>query len=302
MNCPPEPMAPISSDRIPEGDDWVYQLKWDGVRMLAHVDHGRVELYSRKRLNKTAVYPEVVQQLAPLQGHYWLDGEVVYFDPELGRPNFQKVLQRERMRGVSLNAAAATPIAYVLFDILMIRNEDLRGLPYSERHRRLASLFPEAKPQLFVTDQFQDGHALWAWIESRQWEGIVSKRLSSTYHEGKNHQDWFKKKTKLLLVPDIVGVKRNEGRVASLVMRSENGGYIGKVSLGLTTATRQWLEDYAESHPRGRPAFHPLPADLAKEEIRWIDEDHILKCEVTGLEFTGDGLLRHPKIVKLHMK
>ncbi|MFD1956274.1 hypothetical protein ACFSL6_19350 [Paenibacillus thailandensis] len=95
---PAEPMAPISSPSLPEGGAWTYQLKWDGVRILAAArEDGQIQLWSRKMLLKNAVYPEVERLLRTRLeklGSCVLDGEVVYWDGS--RPNFQKVLQRER--------------------------------------------------------------------------------------------------------------------------------------------------------------------------------------------------------------
>jgi len=293
---PAEPMGPISRDDIPVGDDWAYQLKWDGVRALAWVDRGRVELFSRKLLRKNDVYPEIVRRLSTLPGSYLLDGEIVYFDAALGRPVFQKVLQRERTRTASAQArsAAERPVSYVLFDLLWIDGEDLRGRPYRERYERLSAAFPDrSDPALFVTDLFTDGEALWRWVEARGWEGIVSKRLSAPYAVGKRHQDAFKKRAIQRYDAEAVGVVFREGRVASLALVWE-GAYFGRASLGLNGRSRAALADYAAAHRAASSPFRQAPAELKRESVVWLDRP--IPLAVTGLEVTADGLIRHPKL------
>ena len=232
---PKEPMAPISTDQITTGEDWGYQLKWDGVRILAGLDQNRVSLYSRKLLDKTSLYPEIVQALSVLQDRrLLLDGEVVYFHPELGRPVFQKVLQRERSRTVSTSAPLFT---YVLFDILVDGDEDLRKLPYLERHHRLKETVSDI-PGLLITDLFLEGEHLWDWAEQRGWEGIVMKRLSSPYREGKSIGIGTKENCR-----EHGSLRRRhdhqEGRVASLVIADDDGNYIGRASWGLMSRQRR---------------------------------------------------------------
>lgn len=292
---PREPMAPISTDAIPAGREWGYQLKWDGVRILAMIENGHISLVSRKLLDKTSLYPEVVRTLSAMADNgrrLMLDGEVVYFDPELGRPVFQKVLQRERSRSVSANAPQLT---YVLFDLLIEDDADLRSLPYVERHQRLKETVSD-QPGLLIADLFGDGEALWSWAEERSWEGIVIKRLNSPYREGKKHQDWYKKKIAIILETEAVAIIIREGRVASLVLAGEDGGYIGRASLGLNERTRRQLMDYAKAYP-GHAHWPVPPADLRKEALLWLSQP--LTVKATFLEWSADGLMRHPKLLEI---
>jgi bifunctional non-homologous end joining protein LigD len=295
---PQEPFAPISRDDIPKGDEWGYQLKWDGVRALAVVDQGQVELYSRKMLRKDATYPEIAKRLQQLKGTYLLDGEIVYFDPQEQRPIFQKVLQRERTRTAQALAksAAAQPLCYVLFDLLHIGGDDIRQRPYSERFQTLKEAFPPGgnnDSTLLVTDLFSDGETLWNWVKARNWEGVVSKRLTAPYREGKHHQDAFKKRTIQRFDAEAIGVTIREGRAASLVI-VYGGAYFGRVSLGLNGRSRSALLSYAQLHGGARIPLSAEPADLKRETVVWLTRP--FKLAVTGLEVTQDGLLRHPKL------
>lgn len=271
-------------------------MKWDGVRALAWVDGGEAELYSRKLLRKNETYPEIVERLRELKGTYLLDGEIIYFDAELGRPVFQKVLQRERTRTFAARRRSSIeqPVSYVLFDLLYINGEDMRDAPYAERYERLRQAFPPSDdPSLFVTDLFPDGESLWRWVVEHGWEGIVSKRLSAPYRAGKKHQDAFKKRVIQTYDAVCVGVVMREGRVASLALLY-NGAYFGRASLGLNERSRSTLAAYAARFPAAESPFRSIPADLKRETLVWLSRP--FPVSVTGLEVTEAGLLRHPKL------
>jgi bifunctional non-homologous end joining protein LigD len=304
---PEEPMAPLADDELPRGDDWGFQLKWDGVRIIAHINSGRsVELYSRSMYLKNARYPEIAGLLESKAGELGpciLDGEVVWWDGI--RPKFQEVLKRERSTGaISRQRAPQHPptggLVYVLFDILADISGDLRHLPYAERHRRLCEVCPPGDARLFVADLYKDGEALWEWVQRNSWEGVVSKRLSSPYRQGKKHRDWFKRKTALLMDVDIVGLKWRSGIIASLVM-SYDGSYTGSVSLGLNDALRNVIAATFNNRPESSAGaqvpcpFNTLPVELKNEHVQWLPLS--FRCRVTGLERTSAGLIRHPKLV-----
>ncbi|MFD0717249.1 DNA ligase [Paenibacillus sp. GCM10027626] len=309
------PMIPISAELLPEGDDWGYQLKWDGFRMLARIapnSNRPVELFSRNLTLLNERYPELFRQIsavAPAIGTCLLDGELIWWDGT--KPQFQRVLQRGGRVPLSSSPPALLPgvnnarfaaeapagsFAYVLFDLLEEGSENLRSLPYGERYRRLNNKFRQPYHFMFVTDLLPDGQAIWEWAAKHHWEGVVSKRLSAPYREGKKHRDCFKKKTALLLDVDIVGLKWREQRVASLIM-ALHGGYIGSVSLGLTEAMRQVLAaTFKQASPANLPCPFPvLPADLKRETVQWLPVS--FRCRVTGLQITESGQIRHPKLV-----
>ncbi|WEK56347.1 MAG: DNA ligase [Candidatus Cohnella colombiensis] len=279
MPLPSIPMAPVTSSEIPIGPEWGYQIKWDGVRTLVRLDgHGGVEIFGKRLEPRNHTFPEIAELLKPIRvGPCLLDGEIAYFDGK--RPNFQ----RGRRDG----------LIFVMFDQLYHESKDIRGLPFQDRYNRLKENFPERQPRLFVSDLFSDGQALWEWVEEREWEGIISKRLSSPYTEGKSHKDWFKKRKSLRLAADVVGIKLKDGRVSSLVLRY-NDRYIGHVSLGLDNASKQVLQQFLKEHP-GQCPFTELTSGMKKSEVSWLSAP--FKCRVTALEFTNSGLLRHPKLL-----
>jgi bifunctional non-homologous end joining protein LigD len=291
------PMSPILTDEIPQGEDWGYQLKWDGYRTIAMVDQGQVELYSKKMLLKNAKFPDLVKALSQLEGTFLLDGELVVMDPETNRPSFQKMQQRDKLTDPRLinRGAEKEPVQYIIFDLLQLGEEDLRKRPFQERHERLQALAAHWGPPFFLTDLFEDGETLWAWVNTNGWEGVVSKKLSSPYREGKEHHEWLKRKTMLRLEIEAVGILMKEGRVSSLVMRKD-GAYLGRVSSGLNDKWRRWLFDL-KADLTLEDYFPELPEGLKGTKIRWLNEP--FTCEVTGLEITEGGALRHPKLLSL---
>lgn len=297
MLLPINPMAPLNKEHIPIGDDWGYQIKWDGVRIIARIHDGTVTLYSRSGLIKNAIYPEIVAYLSAIRGRMIIDGEAIVFDAGKQRPSFQLILQRERMKKSAriAGAARASAVTLVLFDLIELEDKDLRRLPFSDRYKQLTAAFPDKSERLFVTDLFYDGDALWKWIEQNGWEGMVSKRLSSAYREGKRHMDWFKKKTIRQFEVDIVGITLKEGNLSSLVMMSDEL-YFGRVSLGLNELLKQRILLLAQS---AESPFSLLTADLRNTQVLWLAEP--FAASVSGLEVTDYGLLRHPKIVALKL-
>lgn len=286
LPLPAAPMSPIASPRIPNGPDWVFQIKWDGVRTLARLDgNGGVELFSKRIELCTDRYPEISRLLEPVDtGPCVLDGEIVYFDGI--KPNFQRGKLTARTK------AKDRQLLYVMFDMLHDGKEDLRPLPFSERFHRLAAKFPRKDPRLFVTDIYTDGEALWNWVEERGWEGVVSKRIDSLYTEGKKHRDWYKRRKEIRLTADVVGIKLREGRLASLILSFE-GRYIGHVS-GLDAPSKAALETFMRQHPGVCP-FPELASEMRKYDIAWLAVP--FPCRVAALELTDSGLLRHPRLI-----
>jgi bifunctional non-homologous end joining protein LigD len=171
----------------PEGEAWVHEVKFDGYRIVAHVDGARVRLVTRNGNDWTDRAPGVVEALAKLGARAaLLDGEAVLLHPD-GRPNFYGLRAR-------LPRARAYAIAYVAFDVLFLEGEDLRGRDLLERRRVLRELVrpTRATPHLSVSEAFESaGSAVYDAACRLSVEGIVSKLRRSRYRTGR-HGDWVK--------------------------------------------------------------------------------------------------------------
>lgn len=287
MHLPGVPMSPIHATDIPAGDDWGYQLKWDGIRALARLDGaGGVELFGKKLEPRNNTYPAIVKLLGDLRiGPCVLDGEIVFFDGS--RPNFQRV------RVAAGRQQYTDSLLFIAFDMLYDSGEDIRRLPFIDRYQRLAAALPRSENQrIIVSDLFRDGMLLWDWVIEHKWEGIVSKRLSSPYSEGKKHKDWLKKRKSVDLTVEVVGVKLHYGVPTSLVLRYD-GQYIGQVS-GLDLGSKKILSSFIQNHTGSCP-FTDLPLGSKNGPIVWLAMPFL--CNVSALEITEHGVLRQAKII-----
>jgi len=171
---------PLASSRAPfSHSDWIFELKWDGFRSLAYIDHGRCRLVSRNG-NDFKSFPKLSESLASALASrsVVLDGEIVCLDRK-GKPQFRDLLHR---RGEPL---------FVAFDLLRIDGEDLRYIPLMERKAKLRALVPKRSDHLLYCDHIEShGEKLFALACKKDLEGIVAKRRYDPYIVGE--AQWVK--------------------------------------------------------------------------------------------------------------
>src|ERR1700754_3704001 len=173
---------------LPDGPDWLFEVKWDGMRLLADVSEGQVRLSSRSERDVTANFPELagLTELAP---DVLLDGEVVLL--ERGVPSFAALA--DRMHGpVSPRAALSRPVTFMVFDVLRLYGVPLLDRPFEERRGTLERLDLAAVPTLSLSPTYTDGPALMEATRQRGMEGIVAKRRDGVYRPGRRSPSWTK--------------------------------------------------------------------------------------------------------------
>ena len=178
-----EPMECLPVSKLPEGPQWVYEIKLDGYRAVAVKTGGKVTLYSRnqKPLNKR--FPHIVEGLADLPDETVIDGEIVALD-FAGRPDFN-LLQNFR--------EAASQIVYYAFDLLVYQNRDLTRLPLKERRELMFSALKLRSNRIFASEFFEVSAQIMLQSAKEQGlEGIVGKRSDSLYEPGKRSGFWVK--------------------------------------------------------------------------------------------------------------
>ncbi|THF74765.1 ATP-dependent DNA ligase [Cohnella fermenti] len=291
------PFEPILSDRIPTGDRWIYQIKWDGVRMLLHRDGGDVRLFNRKRSERTAQYPEF-RHASPSSGgtSFILDGEMIAFDES--KPSFPEVMRRDGLRRASGIEAAVRriPVVYMAFDIVYCDGEWTTGCTLEQRQRLLNSVVKPG-PLIQVTDSFPDGEALLHAMKARGMEGIVAKSLDSEYAPGGKDGRWVKIKLGFDLYAAAGGVTYRDGRVNALLLGlyAADGSFvfIGKAGGGSLTS-EQWaqVDMLASLTQTARMPFSRKP-DRVPDAV-WIEPTLVVK--VSFLEWTQGGTMRQPVI------
>ena len=312
MDPPPEPdweplpdvlspMLATAGGGLPADDGWGFEFKWDGVRALVFVEGGRARAVSRNLLDITASYPELADMASSLGARQVvLDGELVAFD-EKGRTDFGTLQQRMKLTGAAVRRMAATvPVAYLAFDVLHLDGHSTMDLPYTERRALLESLGLDG-PSWQVPPYFPgDGAAVREASIAKGFEGIIAKRLDSTYRPGKRSDAWRKVKNIRRQELVIGGWTRGEGTRtghlgALLVGYYDVDGalrYAGHVGTGFTQATLRDLGTELKRLERADSPFDtPVPRAHAAKSA-WVEPE--LVCEVEFTEWTRDGKLRHP--------
>jgi len=179
------PMLCTLTKEVIQDDKYLYELKWDGYRIISYVENGKVKMDSRSALNYTHKYPIVAKALAALKHDVVLDGEVVVFNEE-GLPDFD---------ALQLYDGQETPLTYCIFDVLWLDGYDLKKLPLTDRKEILRQLLKGNKI-LRYSESFDDGPELYEQVVQKNMEGIVAKMKDSPYIPGNRGDSWLKTPTR----------------------------------------------------------------------------------------------------------
>jgi bifunctional non-homologous end joining protein LigD len=291
-----QPMLARLATPPAEDGDWAFEVKWDGVRAIAHSQPGRIRLWSRNRNDVTAAYPELRALNRALGSHSAiLDGEVVAFDTH-GRPSFELLQTRMHVRGAAVSRLAkTTPVTYVVFDLLWLDGHSLTSLPFTERRERLAELALDGERWCVPDYHVGEGKAFLAATREQGLEGVIAKRLDSHYVPGRRDAGWLKVKNANRQEAVIGGYTTGKGARAATIGAlhlgvHEAGGlrYVGKVGTGFDDAELERLRVLLGDLQRQSSPFDgPQPPRGA----HFVEPQ--LVCEVQFGSWTWDGILRH---------
>lgn len=174
--------------------DWIAELKYDGIRLMAEAGPTGVLLKSRNGADATRWFPEIVNALAAVKrrGRFVVDGEIAVLD-EVGRADFERTMARMRLRGYK---PGADLVVFCIFDLLVLGDKSVMGLPLMERKTRLSKLMPEKRDGLFAISHFDgaDGMHLYQQARALKLEGVVYERKDSLYLPGERSEAWVKAK------------------------------------------------------------------------------------------------------------
>jgi bifunctional non-homologous end joining protein LigD len=294
-----EPMLATPARAVPGNEaEWGAEAKWDGARVLAYISGGTVVLRGRSGGDVTGSYPEVAASLGRAAGRRTviLDGEITVFDGD--RPSFAMLQRRMHVARPAAALVAAVPVTYVAFDLLWQARSLLRR-PYAQRRALLDGL-GLAAGHLSVPPAFP-GRARALVDASRDLglEGVVLKRLSSTYQPGQRSGDWLK--IRHLAAADVLiggwlpraGARSHlAGSVLVGAVGSDGLDYLGSVGSGFAEAElRDLTARLLALEQPDSPFAGPLPADVARR-ARWTSP--VLAAEVAYRELTPAGRMRHP--------
>lgn len=283
-----EPMLAALTNVPTDSPDWLYEVKWDGYRIIAHLQDGRVRLLTRNHQDYTDRYQPVATELADLRLDCILDGEMVVVD-EHGRSTFN-ALQNYQQTG-------AGHLVYYVFDLPFAGGHDLRGLPLTRRKQLLAQLVAPLKRIRLSDHVVGEGTRFFRLAQDQHLEGIMAKAASSPYRTGKRSRDWLKIKTHLRQEAVIGGYTEPRGgrkNLGALVLGLYDAAgqlhYIGHCGGGFTDRTlSEVLERLRPLERTTSPFVEPFPTNTP---VQWVEPQ--LLAEVSFAEWTADGHLRQP--------
>ncbi len=268
------------------------ETKYDGYRTLAHIQNDDCHLVSRNANSFDHKFQELIKPLNSLKDNLILDGEVVIQDSK-GRDNFQWLQNHDKDRSKG-------ELRYYVFDILYFNGYDLRDLHLLTRKKILKSILPTLKNVYYSEHIENDGIEFFAKAEKNKLEGIIAKKATSKYHDGKRSKDWLKIKTTLQQEMVIGGYTSPQGSrtgIGAIICgyyKDNKLMYAGKVGTGFDEETLLDLEKKLKRLERKTSPFEKEPK---LKDSHWVTPS--LVAQIKFMEWTADGSMRHPVFLGL---
>lgn len=279
------------TNSIPTGKDWLFEIKYDGYRILSFVENGKVKMLSRNKKDYTKKFESIAKSLLKIdQTAFIVDGEIVCFN-EFGKSDFG-LLQQSIKNGKN-------NFQYVVFDLLSLNGEDLRSNPLFKRKNELEKLLVKAENNLIYSNHVIDnGKECFNLAKEKQLEGIMAKNIDSLY-SGTRTKDWLKIKCYLRQEFVVIGYTTTEKNknLSALLLGYYNKKdliYIGKVGTGFDDTKRKELNSKFKKYER---KTSPLKEDIKLKNVTWLEPKFV--AEIQYAEITKDKLLRQPSFIGL---
>ncbi len=285
----PKLVAPMLATLVNKPFDhpeWFFEIKWDGYRILAFVDHKRVKLYSRNHQDYTQAFAEIAAVLARLDVQAVFDGEMVVIDNQ-GISHFELMQQYPEGGG---------RLVYYIFDLIWLNHHDLRELPLIKRQQLLGDILPPLQ-QVQISDHIEGtGKKFFKLAKSLHLEGIMAKDAKSFYQAGKRSHSWLKIKSRLQQEAVICGYTAPRGSrklLGALILGVYERGhlkYIGHTGTGFTDQFIKELKPRLDRLMQAKSPFAKVPK--TNSPVTWLKPQ--LVCEVAFHEWTTQGYMRQP--------
>jgi DNA ligase D-like protein (predicted ligase) len=297
-----EPMECLSVSKLPEGLDWLWEIKFDGYRALAVKSGTGVTLFSRRKKSFNRQFSHIVDALADLPEGTVVDGELVAID-DSGRPDFN-LLQNFR--------AEASRIHYYVFDVLCWNDRDLTRVPLVERRAVLKSVVVIRDKRIRIADYFEAAPMdVLSAVREQRLEGIIGKRKDSVYQPGKRSGAWIKYRVNRGQEFVIGGYFPGPHGIDSLIVGYYDGDkliYVARTRNGFVPASRRQVFSKLKRRVTPYCPFVNLPEtrrsrfgeELNAEKMKkavWLKPEAVAQIEF--LEWTEGDRLRHSKFVGL---
>ena len=301
------PMLATLTEGAFDDPDWLFEVKWDGYRVQAVVRDGKTRLWTRKRVDAAAYFPDLARERDWIDaGQAIVDGEVVALDQD-GRPDFSLLQDRTGLRGLQGSARSmesdaprksreereAIPLAYMAFDLLHLDGRSLVDAPLEDRKRVLRRVLRPHPVIRYASHVAREGRAFVGAAADRNLEGVVAKRRDSRYQPGRRTRDWLKIKLRREQEVVVVGWLPGQGThkdLGSLIVAVNEDGQLrhaGQVGSGINARMRRDL--LAALKPMEREVS-PLAKPPRLPKARWVEPQVVISAEFA--DWTSDRLLR----------
>lgn len=284
-----KPMLATLVDEPFDNPDWIFEIKWDGYRAIAEIDHGSVNLYSRNNQSFLDRFKPVANDLAKLPSKAILDGEIVVLD-EQGMPSFQKLQNYTKTQTGNL--------IYYLFDVLVFEGKDIRNLPLIERKKILRKLIKGFKHLKYCDHVLETGKSFFRSAAEKGLEGIIGKNMNSPYIQGRS-KEWVKIKAYKQQEAIICGFTEPKGSrkgFGSLILgayKNHELVYIGHAGTGFDEKKLSSIHNELLKIVQPNSPFKTK----LKEKATWVKPKLI--CEVKFSDWTDERQMRHPVFIAL---
>ncbi|HWF39649.1 MAG TPA: DNA ligase D [Candidatus Acidoferrales bacterium] len=291
------PALAVLVDKPFSSADWLFEIKWDGVRTLARVKNGKSRLRSRSAREITQEYPEMADLAEQVNTREaWLDGEIVVLDSD-GRSDFQRLQARFGVQRPSKQLIESTPTMFYIFDIVYVDGYDLHKVPLIERKELLRKVVREDARIRYSDHVLEKGEELYKLAVARNLEGLVAKRIDSPYHEGRSSR-WLKIKLDVDISAVVGGWTAPRGSreyfgalLLGLYDENRELQFIGGVGTGFTRETQRLLWPKVQKLKTQKCPFAEPPS--TREERFWIKPELVARVKFSS--WTQDRHLRAPR-------
>ena len=292
-----QPMLATLATTPFDDPDWLFEVKWDGYRLQAVVDGGRVRTYTRRGLDGATYFPGLLSPPSWIGAETAVvDGEVVAVDGD-GAPDFS--LLQEAISGLrgGGKGGSRSRLVYEAFDLLYLDGRSLLRVPLEDRKRLLRSVLRESPRVRYASHVDGDGRAFHEAAGKRGLEGILAKLRRSTYEPGRRSPAWLK--IKIRPEQELVvggwtpgeGNARDLGALAVGVYEGDSLRFAGKVGSGFTGRTRTDLRRRLADLETGEAPFDPAPERKGElRNVTWVRPEIVIRAEIGG--WTREGYVR----------
>ena len=287
-----KPMLATSTDKPFNSKDWIFEVKWDGYRVISKKYKNNVTLTSRNLKSFDKLFPQIKKYLGSIKGNFVIDGEAVVLD-ESYKPDFQKI-QNYKKTGNGI-------IVYYVFDLLWLNGYNTESLPVTDRKQLLKELLTETENIFFSDHIVNYGIKLFNEVKKIKGEGIIAKKADSLYFENTRSQNWLKIKTEETLDAVICGYTEPRGSrkfFGALILGvyyKDRLLYIGHTGTGFNNNNQLNIFNLLKRNVIKISPFETPPKPNAP--VTWLKP--VLVCEVKYSQITNDGILRHPVFLRI---